>query len=109
MTNGESIRLARRTRARMIRKRVAAGAATLFIGVWAVIAVELVTGHDPALAAHKSSTASSGSAATTTITTSSSSTSSFGGSGSSGSGSSSQSATPSAQSSSPSAVTTRQS
>jgi hypothetical protein len=44
---------ARRARAGQIhalRLRVAAIALALFIGAWAVIGVQLVTGHDPALA-----------------------------------------------------------
>jgi hypothetical protein len=44
---------ARRARAAQIhtlRLRVAAIAVTLFIGAWAIIGVQLVTGHDPALA-----------------------------------------------------------
>ena len=57
-----SIRKARATRTRAIRRRVATGAVALFVGAWAWIAIELVTGHDPALAARKTSTVASSSA-----------------------------------------------
>jgi hypothetical protein len=51
------IREARRARVRMIRARVAGGSVALFMVVWSLITVVLVTGHDPALARQKSSTA----------------------------------------------------
>jgi hypothetical protein len=72
------IREARRARVRMIRARVIGGSVALFMVVWSLITVVLVTGHDPALASQKSSTA----AAQTTTT-----------SGSSGSGSGSTNTT----------------
>lgn len=66
------IKQRRRARVRTIRGRVIGGSVALFLAVWSLIAVVLITGHDPGLAAetgHKSSTAS---AATTTTTTTSS-------------------------------------
>jgi cytoskeletal protein RodZ len=63
-------------RVRTIRHRVVAGAVALFVAVWLLIAITLVSGHDPALAkrstdkatstASAAPTASGGSAATTT-------------------------------------------
>ena len=47
---GASIRQARRARVRMMRRRIVAGTLALFMAVWLLIAVTLVTGHDPALA-----------------------------------------------------------
>ena len=38
-------------RRRRIRSRVTASAAALFAGAWLFIAVQLISGHDPALAA----------------------------------------------------------
>lgn len=130
--SAQSIKQARAARARLIRRRVATGAVTLFVGAWALIAVELVTGHDPALAAHKSTTSSSGSSATTAasstgssdssgatssddstgssdLTGSASSDGSTGSTGSTGSASSGGSTGSASQSTGPSAVTTQQS
>jgi hypothetical protein len=82
---GALLRQARMTRVRMIRRRVIAGALALFIATWLLIAMMLVTGHDPALARQTSTattaltagqtTSSSGTASgsgTTAITTGSS-------------------------------------
>jgi hypothetical protein len=74
--DGGSIRKARAIRTRTIRRRVATGAVALFVGAWALIAVELVTGHDPALAARKTSTVASSSAQPATSTSSAASTTS---------------------------------
>ena len=46
----EAKRAARALRIRTIRRRIAAGAAALFVTAWVFITVQLVTGHDPALA-----------------------------------------------------------
>ena len=43
-------REARRGKVRMLRRTVAGGAVTLFLVVWSLIAIVLITGHDPALA-----------------------------------------------------------
>jgi hypothetical protein len=48
--DGIRIREARRARVRRIRARVIGGSVALFLAVWMVITVVLVTGHDPALA-----------------------------------------------------------
>jgi hypothetical protein len=66
--DGGSIRQARAIRTRMIRRRVATGAVALFLTTWVLIAVELVTGHDPALASRKTATVATSSAQTTTST-----------------------------------------
>ncbi len=50
----------------MIRRRVATGAVALFLATWALIAVELITGHDPALASRKTTTVATSSAQPTT-------------------------------------------
>jgi hypothetical protein len=52
MTKQDGIRLreARRARVRRIRSRVVGGSVALFLAVWLLITVVLVTGHDPALA-----------------------------------------------------------
>jgi hypothetical protein len=62
----------RRRRVRSIRRRVAGLAAGTFLAATGGILVQLVTGHDPALA-HSGSSASKASAAVTSTTTSSSS------------------------------------
>lgn len=63
MTSGEAIhiRQMRRTRVRMIRGRVIGYSVALFVALWALIAVLLVTGHDPVLSRHASASASTGS------------------------------------------------
>jgi hypothetical protein len=93
--DGIKIREARRARVRMIRSRVVGGSVALFLAVWTLIAVVLITGHDPALArkalttaAATSATATPATTATTTPATTPSSTTSTG-SGSSGAVSSS--------------------
>lgn len=50
----EASRQARATRLRTIRRRIYSGALALFVAAWLLIAVVLISGHDPALA-HKSS------------------------------------------------------
>jgi cytoskeletal protein RodZ len=47
---------ARRRRARSIRRAIIGGALSLFVAAWLLIAIVLVSGHDPALAAHVAST-----------------------------------------------------
>lgn len=69
----------RRARVRRIRGRVIGGSVALFLAVWSLIAVVLVTGHDPGLAAettHKSSTTTTTTAATTSNGSTTTSTSS---------------------------------
>jgi len=63
-TRGPAIRQAHLARVRMIRRRVIAGAVSLFVATWLLIAIMLVTGHDPALSA-SSAAVVSGDAATT--------------------------------------------
>ncbi len=48
--DGIRIREARRARVRRIRARVIGGSVALFLALWMLITVVLVTGHDPALA-----------------------------------------------------------
>jgi type IV secretory pathway TrbL component len=69
MTREDGIRMreARRARVRMIRARVVGGSVALFLLVWSLIAVVLVTGHDPALA-RKALTAGAGTTSTATST-----------------------------------------
>jgi cytoskeletal protein RodZ len=93
----------RARRIRLIRRRIAAGAVGLFSVAWAVIGVQLVTGHDPALA--KQTTTSTQATNNTSQSTNSSSPSS--GSSTQSSGSSTQSSSNSSQAGS--SVTTRQS
>jgi hypothetical protein len=57
-TSPPAIRSARARRVRSIRRWALAGAATLFVTVWLLIAVVLVSGHDPALSKSSSSSAS---------------------------------------------------
>ena len=59
--SGPAIRAARKRRVRAIRHWVVAGAVTLFVAVWLLIAVVLVSGHDPALSKTSSAAASTGS------------------------------------------------
>ena len=105
MTKQDGIRLReeRRARVRRIRARVIGGSVALFLAVWMLITVVLVTGHDPALARKsvtQSATQSATRSATPVATTSSStsSTSSGATSSSTGSGSSGVSAVTSSQS-----------
>lgn len=69
-------RQARLARVRTIRHRVVAGSLALFVATWLLITMVLVSGKDPALAAHKSTasvtqatTATTPSTATTPTTT----------------------------------------
>ena len=71
--SGPSIRSARLARVRMIRHRVVGGAVALFVAVWMLLAVTLISGHDPALAKRTASGSSGGSGTTATLTTSGSS------------------------------------
>ena len=64
--DGTKLREARRARVRMIRSRVVGGSVALFLAVWSLIAVVLITGHDPALARRTAAITSA--AATTTST-----------------------------------------
>lgn len=61
-----TMRQSRLARARMIRRRVVGGAVALFVATWLLIAVVLVSGHDPALAAHSTTTSSTASTAAST-------------------------------------------
>ncbi|HEY1716174.1 MAG TPA: hypothetical protein VGG07_24975 [Solirubrobacteraceae bacterium] len=90
MTKQDGLRLRekRRARVRRIRARVIGGSIALFLAVWMLITVVLVTGHDPALA-RKTATH----AATPATTTSSSSSSTGSGATSSSTGSTSSGAT----------------
>jgi hypothetical protein len=63
-------RRVRRRRTTVIRRRIAAGSITLFLGLWAVIFMQMVSGHDPALA-RRSANAAGAHAATITTTSSS--------------------------------------
>lgn len=96
--DGIKLREARRARVRLIRARVVGGSVALFLAVWSLIAVVLITGHDPALAKKtvtvssaadtSAATTSSGTNTTTTGTgTATGATSSSTGSGLSSSGS----------------------
>lgn len=68
MTSEDAIKLRqdRRARIRKIRGRVVGYSVALFVAVWAVIAVVLATGHDPALSR---TTATSAAVTTTTPAT----------------------------------------
>lgn len=103
------IRDARRARVRAIRRRVIGGTVALFLAVWSLIAVRLITGHDPALARHAlvSSTGSTGSTGTTGTTGSTGSTTSSTTGGLSSSGASSSTGNSGGDSTTP--VTSRQS
>ncbi len=72
---GQALRSRRAARARTIRRGIISGAVALFVAAWLMIAIVLVSGHDPALARKASTTPAATSAAsnpTTTITTSTS-------------------------------------
>ena len=84
--DGLKLREARRARVRRIRARVIGGSVALFIALWMLITVVLVTGHDPALA-RKTLTQTATTAATSTSTGSSGSTGPVSASGSTGSNS----------------------
>jgi len=93
-------RAARAAKVKTIRRRVITGAVSLFVAAWLLIAVVLVTGHDPALTKSKSATATLASNTTTATT---------GSSGSTGSTSTTTTSSATQSSSSPSSVTTRSS
>ncbi len=62
----------RLSRTRTIRHRVIGGAVALFVAAWLMIAVVLVSGHDPALASRSAATSTVAAQTTTQITTRSS-------------------------------------
>jgi hypothetical protein len=66
-----AMRQARRIRARSLRRRVIAGALALFVAAWVMITVVLVSGHDPALAAKKTTAVASAPASTSSSNNSS--------------------------------------
>lgn len=117
--NPQAIREARAARTRSIRRRVIAGAVAVFLATWVWIAVVLISGHDPALASHVTTTAqvssqsganSSSSRAVTTGTSSSTgSTASTGSTGSTGSTASTGTTGSTGSTGSVSSVTTHQS
>ena len=74
---GQALRSARVARARSIRRRIVAGSVALFVAAWLLIAIVLVSGHDPALAKKAATTSSAATtvASTTTSTAASSDTS----------------------------------
>jgi hypothetical protein len=72
------LRRARALRARTIRRRVISGALGLFVAAWLLIALVLVSGHDPALAAHTTAAASPTTSTSASPTTSSSASASTG-------------------------------
>jgi cytoskeletal protein RodZ len=67
---GQALRGERAARARTIRRRVISGAVALFVAAWLMIAIVLVSGHDPALASKASTTSSATTAASTPSTSS---------------------------------------
>jgi hypothetical protein len=91
--DGLKLRQARRARVRRIRARVIGGSVALFLAVWMLITVVLVTGHDPALARKtltQTATATApttSSGATRTTSSGSTATTSSGSTGASSSGS----------------------
>jgi cytoskeletal protein RodZ len=89
-------------RVRMIRHRVVVGAVALFVAVWLLIAITLISGHDPALARKSASTTASATSANTSGSTAATSTSSDTGSGTTA-------GTGTTATSTPGSVTTRQS
>jgi hypothetical protein len=105
------LRASRRRRAAAIRRWLIALAVAIFLAVWTVIFVQLVSGHDPALARATSSNSSSpGAGSASSGTSSASSGTSSASSGTSGDSSGISSVnTSGARSSSSSAVTTSQS
>jgi cell division protein FtsN len=93
-----AVRLARSQRIHVLRMRVVAVAVALFVAAWAGLYVQLVSGHDPALASSSSSVATQSADPAVTDT------SDDGGSGDDSSAVPTESST-----SSPTAVTTGQS
>ena len=109
---GQALRSARIARARTIRRRIVSGSVALFVAAWLLIAIVLVSGHDPALAKHASgSTSSSSSSSGTTVasTPATTTTSSAGTSTTSSSQSSSGTSSSGSSGSGVSSVTTSQS
>ena len=98
------MRSARLARARMIRRRIIAGALALFVASWLLITIVLVSGHDPALAKRSSASTVASSSPTSSSSSGSSSSSS-----SQSSGSSSSSSSDNSGSGTVSSVTTSQS
>ena len=97
-----ALRQARAIRTRTIRRRVIAGALSMFVATWLLITLMLVSGHDPALAARQaSSQATAARAATTDGATSTGSGTTDGASGGAGAATTGSGAT--------SSVTTQQS
>ena len=58
----------RQGRKRTIRRRIAVGAVTLFLGAWSAIFVQMVSGHDPVLARQAHSASGTSSSTTTSST-----------------------------------------
>ncbi len=87
--SGRAIRARRKRRVRAIRHWVVAGAVTLFVAVWLLIAVVLVSGHDPALSKTSTAAISTGSVSSSSGSQGVSATTSSGGSSSGGSSQSS--------------------
>lgn len=81
--DGIMLREARRARVRRIRARVIGGSVALFLAVWMLITVVLVTGHDPALARKTLTQAAATTATTTSQSSGTTSSSTRSGSGSS--------------------------
>jgi hypothetical protein len=115
---GVAIRQARTSRVRAIRRRVVAGAVSLFLATWLLIAVVMASGNDPALAARKLASASTATGTTTATTatatgtgTGTGTTAAASGSqtGTATSGSASSSSSSSGSTSGSSGLTTRQS
>ena len=63
------LRQARIARVHMIRRRVIAGSVALFVTVWMLITLMLVTGHDPALARQRTASVRSATTTNTNTTT----------------------------------------
>jgi hypothetical protein len=102
--DGIKLRQARGARVRRIRARVIGGSVALFLAVWMLITVVLVTGHDPALArktvtqAATAATTTGATSATSSGTSSTSSGATSSATGSSASGASGASGVTSSQS-----------
>jgi cytoskeletal protein RodZ len=105
---GQALRSARIARARTIRRRVISAGVALFVAAWLMIAVVLISGHDPALASKASSTSSATTVASTPTATTSSS-GSTAATGSTGTQNNSSSSSGTSSSSGVSSVTTSQS
>jgi hypothetical protein len=111
MTKEDGLRLreARRARVRRLRARVVGGSVALFIAVWLLITVVLVTGHDPALAAKTQTVTTAAATATSPATGSTGSTSSGATSSSTGATSSGATSSSTGSTSGASPVTSSQS